>query len=99
MWSGCSRTRLSIGRVGGNGRGGFLDHDEVGGLPRKGRRGAPFGVAHICARLVFPTTYSRPWTLESSWWRTDEQMYETGCHEGNIGLAAILAGARAEERK
>ena len=46
-----------------------------------------------------PSTYSRPWTLESSWWQTDEQMYESACHEGNIGLAAILAGARAEERK
>jgi hypothetical protein len=45
-----------------------------------------------------PDTYSKPWTLESAWWRTDEQMYETGCHEGNIGLAAILAGARAEEK-
>jgi hypothetical protein len=46
-----------------------------------------------------PNTYSRPWTLENSWWRTDEQMFETGCHEGNIGLAAILAGARAAEKK
>ena len=46
-----------------------------------------------------PNTYSRPWTLENSWWRTDEPMFEVGCHEGNIGLRAILAGARAEERK
>lgn len=46
-----------------------------------------------------PNTYSRPWTLENSWWRTDEPMFEVGCHEGNIGLAAILAGARAEEKK
>jgi len=46
-----------------------------------------------------PNTYSRPWTLENSWWRTDEPMFEVGCHEGNIGLRAILAGARAEEPK
>ncbi len=46
-----------------------------------------------------PNTYSRPWTLELSWWRTDEPMFEVGCHEGNIGLASILAGARAQEKK
>jgi hypothetical protein len=46
-----------------------------------------------------PNTYAKPWTLENSWWRTDEPMFEVGCHEGNIGLASILAGARAEEQK
>ena len=25
-------------------------------------------------------------------------MYESGCHEGNYGMAGILAGARAGER-
>jgi hypothetical protein len=46
-----------------------------------------------------PQTFTRPWTLENSLWRTDEQIYEAGCHEGNIGLAGILAGARAQEKK
>ena len=32
-----------------------------------------------------PNTYSRPWTLENIMWRTDEPMFEVGCHEGNIG--------------
>ena len=44
-----------------------------------------------------PQTFTRPWTLENSLWRTDEEIYEVGCHEGNIGLAGILAGARAQE--
>jgi hypothetical protein len=26
------------------------------------------------------------------------QMFEYACHEGNIGVAATLGGARAEER-
>jgi hypothetical protein len=26
-------------------------------------------------------------------------MYEVGCHEGNIGLRGILAGARAQEKQ
>jgi hypothetical protein len=46
-----------------------------------------------------PQTFTRPWTLENNLWRTDELIYEVGCHEGNIGLAGILAGARAQEKK
>jgi len=46
-----------------------------------------------------PETFTQPWTLENSLWRTDETIYEVGCHEGNIGLAGILAGARAQERQ
>jgi hypothetical protein len=46
-----------------------------------------------------PNTYSRPWTVENSLWRTDERMYEVACHEGNYGLANILSGARAQEQR
>lgn len=46
-----------------------------------------------------PNTYSRPWTLENNLWRTDERMYEVACHEGNYGLANILSGARAQEKR
>jgi len=46
-----------------------------------------------------PQTFTRPWTLENSLWRTDEKIDEAGCHEGNVGLAGILAGARAQEKK
>lgn len=31
--------------------------------------------------------------------KTWEAMYEYACHDGNTGLAGILAGARADERK
>ena len=44
-------------------------------------------------------TYSRPWTLENTLWRSDEPMFEVACHEGNYGLASILAGARATEAR
>jgi hypothetical protein len=27
-----------------------------------------------------------------------EQIYEYACHEGNLGLAGILSGARADEK-
>jgi hypothetical protein len=46
-----------------------------------------------------PNTYSTPWTVENTLWRTDERMYEVACHEGNYGLANILSGARAQERR
>jgi len=46
-----------------------------------------------------PNTYSSPWTLQNIMWRSDEPMFEAACHEGNIGLASILAGARAAEKR
>ena len=46
-----------------------------------------------------PRTYTRPWTLQNIMWRSDEPMFEGACHEGNIGLASILAGARAAEKR
>jgi hypothetical protein len=30
--------------------------------------------------------------------QSSEPIYEYACHEGNLGLAGILTGARAEER-
>jgi hypothetical protein len=48
--------------------------------------------------VVDPNTYSQPWTLENIMWRTDEPIFEVGCHEGNVGITGILAGARAAER-
>ena len=31
------------------------------------------------------------------WKRTTEPIFEYACHEGNIGMEGILAGARADE--
>jgi hypothetical protein len=44
-------------------------------------------------------TFSRPWTVLNGLHRAEGGMYEVGCHEGNIGLRGILAGARAQERQ
>jgi len=46
-----------------------------------------------------PETFTEPWTLENTLWRTNEPIFEAACHEGNIGLAAILSGARAQEKR
>jgi hypothetical protein len=46
-----------------------------------------------------PNTFLKPWTVENNLWRSDEGIFEVACHEGNYGLANILSGARATERK
>jgi hypothetical protein len=44
-----------------------------------------------------PGTWTKPWTFTLMLKRADHPMYEYACHEGNVGLAGILAGARAQE--
>ena len=45
-----------------------------------------------------PTVWTRPWSAEVPMTRIAGFVMEYGCHEGNYGLANILAGARAAER-
>ena len=45
-----------------------------------------------------PTTYARAWTAQIPMRRSDGQLYEYACHEGNYGMFNLLAGARADER-
>ncbi len=49
------------------------------------------------ATINDPTVYTRPWTMEALLERTESPLYEYACHEGNYGMAGILAGARAQE--
>ena len=46
-----------------------------------------------------PDTWTKPWSLTIPLQRSAQPVYEYACHEGNIGLAGILAGARADEAK
>ena len=49
-----------------------------------------------------PTTWTRSWTVTQEWTKQSDEanrIYkEPRCHEGNHGMPALLAGARAEER-
>ena len=45
-----------------------------------------------------PGTWTKPWSLMIPLRRSSDPLYEYACHEGNIGMAGILAGARAKER-
>ena len=46
-----------------------------------------------------PTVWSKPWSGELNLRRMEGPIYEYACHEGNYGLANILAGARKAEQK
>jgi hypothetical protein len=46
-----------------------------------------------------PAIYSRLMRGEMVWRATKARQFEYACHEGNYGMANILAGARAEERR
>jgi hypothetical protein len=45
-----------------------------------------------------PTVWTRPWSAAIAMTRTDDQIFEYACHEGNYGMAGILSGARLQER-
>jgi len=45
-----------------------------------------------------PSVYTAPYTVMMPFRRTDGPIFEYACHEGNIGLHGILAGARNLER-
>ena len=46
-----------------------------------------------------PSVWPRPWSAEVPMTRIDGVVMEYACHEGNYGLANILAGARAAETR
>jgi hypothetical protein len=103
QWLGDSR-----GRWEGN----TLVVDTADFSPRNGFQGAREGL-HLVERFTRvdadtiryeftvddPVTYTRAWTAVSVM-RKDPggRLYEYSCHEGNIGLAGILNGARVQER-
>jgi len=45
-----------------------------------------------------PTTWAKPWSGELPMKKALGQLFEFACHEGNYGIAGVLAGARAEEK-
>jgi hypothetical protein len=50
------------------------------------------------ATIEDPTIFASPWTVEIPMSPSDGPIFEVACHEGNLGLANILSGHRAEER-
>jgi hypothetical protein len=46
-----------------------------------------------------PSTWTQKWTASVPMTMSDEPIYEYACHEGNVGLADVLKGARYEEQQ
>jgi hypothetical protein len=44
-----------------------------------------------------PGTWTHPWTAAVPMQKSTEDIYEYACHEGNIGMIGIMAGAREQE--
>ena len=47
--------------------------------------------------VIDPGTYTRPWSGEIPMQAIEGPIYEYACHEGNIAMYDILAGARKAE--
>lgn len=47
--------------------------------------------------ITDPTYYTRPWTGETVYLRSDEAIFEDACHEGNYSLKHILEGGRVRD--
>ena len=45
------------------------------------------------------TTWTKSWSGEIPMKKVNAPLYEYACHEGNYGMAGVLAGARAEEKQ
>lgn len=43
------------------------------------------------------SSYAQPWTVAVPMKLVDEDVFEYACHEGNVGMEGILAGARAND--
>ena len=52
---------------------------------------------HYEITLTDPAIWTGSWTAMAPLARTDDPVFEYACHEGNIGMAGILAGARVQE--
>ena len=54
---------------------------------------------HYEITVTDATTWTRPWTAMVPLSRSQDALFEYACHEGNIGMAGILAGTRVQEAK
>jgi hypothetical protein len=49
--------------------------------------------------VIDPATWEKPWTVEIPVTKSQGQLFEYACHEGNYGMAGGLAGARVEDKE
>jgi hypothetical protein len=81
----------------------FTDYESFRGATRDMRvveRFTRVGPDQIDYRFTVedPQAFTRSFTGELPFHRTDDPIYEYACHEGNYALRGILAGAREQEK-
>jgi hypothetical protein len=76
----------------------FRGADENLHLIERFTRTAP-GILRYEFTVDDPTAFTKLWKGEVPMIASDGPLYEHACHEGNYGLAGILGGARADEKK
>ena len=54
---------------------------------------------HYEITVTDSATWTAPWTAMAPLSRSADALFEYACHEGNIGMAGILAGARVQEAR
>ena len=57
------------------------------------------GTLHYEITLTDSATWTTPWTAMAPLSRSNDTLFEYACHEGNIGMTGILAGARVQEER
>ena len=45
-----------------------------------------------------PATYTKSWTAQTPWVKTEDRMFEYACQEGNYALFNVLSGARTADK-
>ena len=45
-----------------------------------------------------PASFAQPWSVRTAMRKSDGNVYEYACHEGNYGMQNLLVAARATEQ-
>lgn len=110
-----SNIRLWLGDSVGHWEGDTLVVDTTNFTDQTAYRGVPDDKLHLVERFTRlsaddlkyqitvdkPNLYSRPWTMEVTLLRQDNeknQIYESACYEGNYALTSMLAGQRVKDK-
>jgi len=81
-----------------NGKNPFRGASEQLKVTERFTRVAPDQI-HYRFTVEDPSTWAKAWTAEAPMAKTEGPIFEFACHESNYGIANILAGARADERR
>ncbi len=103
QWMGISRGRwdgntLVVETTNFNGKNAFRGASENMKVIERFTRAADDS-DHLQFTVEDDSTWARPWTAEMPMKKTEGPIFEFACHESNYGIANILAGARADEKK